>query len=104
LGGGLGACTAAYWLTSFDGRQNEYEITLYQSGWRLGGKGAYLTGIRIHRLDAADSAAGQSERWESMVLPTYSSTTGSVEVARELAFQVDFDSLVELGTLIWQAP
>jgi uncharacterized protein with NAD-binding domain and iron-sulfur cluster len=40
LGGGVGALTAAYYLTSRSGWQDEYEITLYQIGWRLGGKGA----------------------------------------------------------------
>ncbi len=39
LGGGIGGCTAALWLTDpiHNGR---YEVTLYQMGWRLGGKGA----------------------------------------------------------------
>jgi uncharacterized protein with NAD-binding domain and iron-sulfur cluster len=32
--------TAAYWLTEKEGWQDEYEITVYQRGWRLGGKGA----------------------------------------------------------------
>ncbi len=40
LGGGVGALTAAYYLTDKDGWQDEYDITLYQLGWRLGGKGA----------------------------------------------------------------
>ena len=40
LGGGLGSCAAAYWLTAQDGWQDRYDITLYQMGWRLGGKGA----------------------------------------------------------------
>lgn len=38
LGGGVGAISAAYQLTSFPGWQDRYEITLYQMGWRLGGK------------------------------------------------------------------
>lgn len=39
VGGGMGALTAAYWLTdpSLGGR---YEVTVYTMGWRLGGKGA----------------------------------------------------------------
>jgi len=37
VGGGCGALTAAYWLSLQDER---YEITVYQMGWRLGGKGA----------------------------------------------------------------
>ncbi len=40
LGGGLGGLAAAYELTNHPGWQDEYEITLYQRGWRLGGKGA----------------------------------------------------------------
>jgi uncharacterized protein with NAD-binding domain and iron-sulfur cluster len=40
LGGGVGAMTAAFWLTDQPGWQNRYEITLYQMGWRVGGKGA----------------------------------------------------------------
>ena len=40
LGGGVGAMTTAFYLTSQAGWQNKYEITVYQMGWRLGGKGA----------------------------------------------------------------
>jgi len=40
LGGGVGAMTAAYTLTKQPGWRDRYEITVYQMGWRLGGKGA----------------------------------------------------------------
>ncbi|MCB1560290.1 MAG: NAD(P)-binding protein, partial [Xanthomonadales bacterium] len=40
LGGGVGAMTAAFWLSNQPGWQNRYEIDVYQMGWRLGGKGA----------------------------------------------------------------
>lgn len=42
LGGGVGAMTAAYWLTNPapDGTRPGHEITVYQLGWRAGGKGA----------------------------------------------------------------
>jgi uncharacterized protein with NAD-binding domain and iron-sulfur cluster len=40
LGGGVGAMTAAFALTDQPGWQDKYEITVYQLGWRLGGKGA----------------------------------------------------------------
>ena len=40
LGGGVGAITAAFELTSQRDWQDRYEVTLYQMGWRLGGKGA----------------------------------------------------------------
>jgi len=40
LGGGVAAMTAAFYLTNQPGWQNRYDITVYQMGWRLGGKGA----------------------------------------------------------------
>lgn len=40
LGGGVGSMTAAYYLTSQPGWQNNYDLTVYQMGWRIGGKGA----------------------------------------------------------------
>ncbi|MEO1639432.1 MAG: NAD(P)-binding protein [Pseudomonadota bacterium] len=40
IGGGVGAITAAYAITQQPNWQDEYDITLYQLGWRLGGKGA----------------------------------------------------------------
>jgi uncharacterized protein with NAD-binding domain and iron-sulfur cluster len=40
LGGGVGAMTAAFWLTNTEGWQQRYQIDVYQMGWRLGGKGA----------------------------------------------------------------
>ena len=40
LGGGVGSMTAAYYLSDLPGWQNNYDITVYQQGWRLGGKGA----------------------------------------------------------------
>lgn len=40
LGGGVGSMTTAYYLTDQPGWQNNYDITVYQLGWRLGGKGA----------------------------------------------------------------
>jgi uncharacterized protein with NAD-binding domain and iron-sulfur cluster len=40
IGGGPSALTAAYWLTSTPELRARYDITVYQMGWRLGGKGA----------------------------------------------------------------
>jgi uncharacterized protein with NAD-binding domain and iron-sulfur cluster len=40
LGGGVGAMTTAWQITSEPGWQERYEVTVYQMGWRLGGKGA----------------------------------------------------------------
>ena len=40
LGGGVGALTTAIELTNDAAWKEKYEITIYQMGWRLGGKGA----------------------------------------------------------------
>jgi uncharacterized protein with NAD-binding domain and iron-sulfur cluster len=40
LGGGVAALSTVYSLTSEPGWSDHYEITVYQLGWRLGGKGA----------------------------------------------------------------
>ena len=40
LGGGVSAMTTAYYLTSYPGWKDDWEIDVYQMGWRLGGKGA----------------------------------------------------------------
>ena len=40
LGGGVGSMTAAFEITESPGWEEKYDITVYQLGWRLGGKGA----------------------------------------------------------------
>ncbi|MEO1592061.1 MAG: NAD(P)-binding protein [Cyanobacteria bacterium J06632_22] len=40
LGGGIGSLSTVYELTSQPGWEALYDITVYQLGWRLGGKGA----------------------------------------------------------------
>ncbi len=40
LGGGVGGITTAFALTSTPELREQYEVTVYQRGWRLGGKGA----------------------------------------------------------------
>src|SRR5262249_31851660 len=56
LGGGVGAMTTAFELTNVPGWQEQYEVTVYQLGWRLGGKGASGRNAKIanrieeHRL------------------------------------------------------
>ena len=40
IGGGVAAIAAAYAITQTPDWQKRYEITVYQMGWRLGGKGA----------------------------------------------------------------
>jgi uncharacterized protein with NAD-binding domain and iron-sulfur cluster len=40
LGGGGSALAAAFYLTSTEELRRRYHVTVYQEGWRLGGKGA----------------------------------------------------------------
>jgi uncharacterized protein with NAD-binding domain and iron-sulfur cluster len=40
LGGGTGSLVAAYELTGTPALREQHEVTVYQQGWRLGGKGA----------------------------------------------------------------
>lgn len=40
LGGGCGAMAAAFELTATEELRRKYAVTVYQQGWRLGGKGA----------------------------------------------------------------
>jgi uncharacterized protein with NAD-binding domain and iron-sulfur cluster len=44
LGGGMGGLTTAFQLTSQPGWQERFEVTVYQLGWRLGGKCASSRG------------------------------------------------------------
>lgn len=48
LGGGIGAISAAFTLTSEPDWHYRYQITVYQQGWRLGGKGASGRNAREH--------------------------------------------------------
>jgi uncharacterized protein with NAD-binding domain and iron-sulfur cluster len=58
LGGGCGAIAAAFELTKTPALRARYEVTIYQQGWRLGGKGAsgrnakYGQRIQEHGLHA----------------------------------------------------
>jgi uncharacterized protein with NAD-binding domain and iron-sulfur cluster len=40
LGGGAGSLAAAFELTATPELRERYDVTVYQLGWRLGGKGA----------------------------------------------------------------
>lgn len=44
LGGGMGGLTTAYYLTNQTGWEKQFDITVYQLGWRLGGKCASSRG------------------------------------------------------------
>ncbi len=49
LGGGVSAMTAAFAITSQPDWQSRYELTVYQMGWRLGGKGASGRNAKDHQ-------------------------------------------------------
>lgn len=48
LGGGVGAMTAVFEITESPRWQEKYDITVYQLGWRLGGKGASGRNREMH--------------------------------------------------------
>ncbi len=45
LGGGMGSLSTVFELTSYPGWEEKYDITVYQMGWRLGGKMATGRGV-----------------------------------------------------------
>ncbi|MEH2314893.1 MAG: NAD(P)-binding protein [Nostoc sp.] len=51
LGGGIASLTTAYELTSQPEWDSLYDITIYQTGWRLGGKCATGRNIKPHAPD-----------------------------------------------------
>ena len=57
LGGGAGALAAAYGLI----QQGSYDITVYQMGWRLGGKGA--SGRRVDDGSGRDQGTRPARPW-----------------------------------------
>ena len=48
LGGGLAALSAVFALTEQPGWQQRHDITVYQIGWRLGGKARSGRNLRAH--------------------------------------------------------
>jgi uncharacterized protein with NAD-binding domain and iron-sulfur cluster len=54
LGGGMGAMVTAFELTSQPNWQDLYDITLYQLGWRLGGKCASGRNMTPHQFYEPD--------------------------------------------------
>ncbi|HEY9608799.1 NAD(P)-binding protein, partial [Allocoleopsis sp.] len=54
LGGGMASLVTAFELTSQPNWQDLYDITVYQLGWRLGGKGASGRNMTSHKSYAPD--------------------------------------------------
>jgi uncharacterized protein with NAD-binding domain and iron-sulfur cluster len=52
LGGGMSAITTAFKLTETEDLRKKYDVTIYQIGWRIGGKGASgRNPERHHRIE-----------------------------------------------------
>jgi uncharacterized protein with NAD-binding domain and iron-sulfur cluster len=51
LGGGLSGLAAAHELTNYPGWNDHYDVSLYQMGWRLGGKCATGRGGKNDRIE-----------------------------------------------------
>lgn len=51
LGGGMGALATAFELSELNKTGKKYDITIYQQGWRLGGKGASSSNPAACNLD-----------------------------------------------------
>ncbi len=49
LGGGMSAMTAVFEITEQPDWQDKYDITVYQLGWRIGGKGASGRNTKYHQ-------------------------------------------------------
>ena len=49
IGGGMGSLATVFELTEQPNWQQKYDITLYQMGWRLGGKGASGRNAKYHQ-------------------------------------------------------
>lgn len=60
LGGGVSSMTAVLSLTSEPDWQSKYEITVYQLGWRLGGKGASGRNGKVVRVDGKGTIEGHA--------------------------------------------
>jgi uncharacterized protein with NAD-binding domain and iron-sulfur cluster len=64
LGGGMASVTTALALTAEPDWKSRYEITLYQLGWRLGGKCASGRSGKIERKDGVSAIKGMSRNQE----------------------------------------
>nr|WP_276602673.1 NAD(P)-binding protein [Nannocystis pusilla] len=53
FGGGLGSLSAVFALTELPGWRERYDITVYQIGWRLGGKARSGRNLRAHARSEA---------------------------------------------------
>ena len=65
LGGGLGSLSTAFALTNESNWKERYEITIYQIGWRLGGKGRERTQSGSRLSNTASRSTDFMSGWVS---------------------------------------
>jgi uncharacterized protein with NAD-binding domain and iron-sulfur cluster len=93
LGGGVGGCAAAYWLTATPELRAKYRVTLYQQGWRLGGKGASSRG----ESDQHRSEEHGPHVWFGFYENAFKTLRGCMEEHARLGFTVGpFETLKDL--------
>lgn len=116
LGGGCGAMSAACHLTSTPELRDKYDITVYQQGWRIGGKGAtgrdprqgYGDRIYEHGLhmwlgwyhNAFAMIQGVYSEWEKDPKNPFQSWTDAFEPQRLYTLQQDVPKA--LGGIEWR--
>ena len=105
LGGGVGAVAAAFALTDTEGWQDRYEITLYQIGWRLGGKGASGRNHQIHdRIEEHGVHAwfGFYHNAFAMMRKCYTELTGDADAWKKAFKPHDYIVLEERSDNGWE--
>ncbi|HEY1122718.1 MAG TPA: NAD(P)-binding protein [Haloferula sp.] len=93
LGGGVGGCAAAYWLTATPELRAKYRVTLYQTGWRLGGKGASSRG----ESDQHRSEEHGPHVWFGFYENAFKTLRGAMEEHQRLGYTIGrFNTLDDL--------
>jgi glycine/D-amino acid oxidase-like deaminating enzyme len=99
LGGGAGGLAAAFELTATPALREQYEVTVYTQGWRLGGKGAGPPGTRQissewQKPGHLQEAAGRTGKAPPLAIRTWSATASSAVSSFSRAFSLSTMALV----------
>jgi len=103
IGGGVSALTAVYALTSTEELRNQYDVTIYQLGHRLGGKGAsgrnleQGMGKRIeeHGLHIWFGFYENAFRWMKDAYVQMNRTTGPIQTWQQAFHKHSYVALME---------
>src|ERR1041384_380008 len=92
LGGGVGAMTTAFHLTSVSGWRERYDVTVYQIGWGVGGQGGGGGhqgatppgggGGRAGRAPRRTRRSGAGTRWGAHTASSSSRRTSAIAWSR----------------------